>query len=70
VHGECGVTRRRYADDVERSIPNTPPTAEKPALTDEQRGERLQRLAKRLRSPDGLDHATLAQIEELDSDEQ
>jgi hypothetical protein len=55
---------------VERSVPSTTPTAEKPALTDEQRGERLQLLAERLRSPDGLDHDTLAQIEQLNGDEQ
>jgi hypothetical protein len=55
---------------VERSVPSTTPTAERPALTDEQRAERLQRLAERLRSPDGLDHDTLAQMEELSVDEQ
>ena len=55
---------------VERSVPSTTPTAEKPALTDEQRAERLRRLAERLRSSDGLDHDTLAQIEELSGDEQ
>lgn len=55
---------------VERSVPSTTPTAEKPALSPEQRAERLQRLAERLRSPDGLDHDALAQIEELSGDEQ
>jgi len=55
---------------VERSVPRTTPTAEKLPLSDEQRAERLQRLAARLRSPDGLDHDALAQIEELSSDEQ
>jgi hypothetical protein len=55
---------------VERSVPSTTPTAEKPALTDEQRAERLQRLAERLRRPDGLDHDTLAKIEELSGNEQ
>jgi hypothetical protein len=34
------------------------PTAEKPALSDEQRAERL-------RSPDGLDRDTLEHIEQL-----
>lgn len=55
---------------MERSVPSTTPTAEKPAITDEQRAERLQRLAERLRSPDGLDRDALAQIEELSGDEQ
>jgi len=64
------VTRRRYPGAVERSVPRTTLTAEKLPLSDEQRAERLQRLAARLRSPDGLDHDALAQIEELSSDEQ
>jgi hypothetical protein len=55
---------------VERSVESTTPTAEKPALTDEQRAQRLRRLAERLRSPDGLDHDALVQIEELSTDEQ
>lgn len=55
---------------VERSVQGTLPAADKPALTDEQRTARLQRLAERLRSPDGLDHDTLAQIEPLSDDEQ
>jgi hypothetical protein len=54
---------------VERSLESTTPTAEKPALSDEQRVERLQRLAERLRSPDGLDHDALAQVEELSDDQ-
>jgi len=48
----------------------TTPTAEKPVLTDEQRAERLRRLAERLRSSDGLDRATLERIEQLTGDEQ
>jgi hypothetical protein len=55
---------------VERSVESTTPTAEKPALTDEERAERLQRLAERLGSPDGFDHDALAQIEELNRDDQ
>ncbi|MGH2712674.1 MAG: hypothetical protein ACRDM7_02085 [Thermoleophilaceae bacterium] len=55
---------------MERSVESTTPTAETPALSAEQRAERLQRLAERLRSPDGLDHDALAQIEELNGDEQ
>jgi hypothetical protein len=55
---------------VEPSVPDTTATAEKPALSDDDRGERLALLAARLRSPDGLDHDTLAQIEQLTADEQ
>jgi hypothetical protein len=52
---------------VERSVESATPTAEKPALSDEQRAEQP---VARLGSPDGLDHDTLAQIEELSGDEQ
>lgn len=55
---------------MERSVESTTPTAETPTLSTEQRAERLRRLAERLRSPDGLDHDALAQIEELSGDEQ
>jgi hypothetical protein len=41
------------------------PTAEKPLLSEEQRQERLRRLAERLLSSDGLDHETLERIEQL-----
>ena len=58
----------RYARCVERSLLDTT-TAEEPALTDDDRVERLQRLAERLRSPGGLDRETLAQIEELSGDD-
>lgn len=37
----------------------------KPALSDEERAERLKQLADRLRRPDGLDHDALAQVEQL-----
>jgi hypothetical protein len=50
---------------VKHSVLSTTPTAEKPALTDEQRAERLRLLAERLRSPDGLDRDTLKHIEQL-----
>jgi hypothetical protein len=53
---------------VARSAPSTTPTAEKPALSDEQRAERLRLLAERLRSPDGLDRETLERIEHLTDD--
>jgi len=55
---------------VEPSVPATTPTAEKPALTDQDRAERLALLAERLRSPEGLDRDTLAQIEQLTGTEQ
>ncbi|HEV2772192.1 MAG TPA: hypothetical protein VGV57_05120 [Thermoleophilaceae bacterium] len=54
---------------MERSLLDTTPTAEEPALTDGDRIERLQRLAERLRRPDALDRETLAQIEELSGDD-
>lgn len=47
------------------SVLSTTPTAEKPALSQEQRAERLRSLAERLRSPDGLDRDTLEHIEQL-----
>jgi hypothetical protein len=49
---------------------NTIPTAEKPALTDEQRAARLELLAARMLRPDGLDRDTLARIEQLTGEEQ
>ena len=55
---------------VDPSVPSTTPTAEKPALSDAERAERLQLLAERLRNPDGLDHEVLAQVEQLNGDEQ
>jgi len=55
---------------VEPSLPATTPTAETPALIDQDRAERLELLAQRLRDPDGLDRDTLAQIEQLTSAEQ
>ena len=45
---------------MKSSAASTTPTAEKPALTDEQRKARLKLLAERLLSPDGLDRDTLA----------
>jgi hypothetical protein len=50
---------------VKHSVLSTIPTAEKPALSDEQRAERLRLLAERLRRPDGLDRDTLRHIEQL-----
>jgi len=51
---------------VELSDPSRGPSAEKPPLSDEERAGRLQLLAERLRSPDGLDRELLAQIEAPD----
>jgi hypothetical protein len=53
---------------VKPAAPNPIPTAETPVLTDEERARRLRLLAERLRSPDGLDRGTLAQIEQLTGD--
>lgn len=50
--------------------PETILTAERPALSDAERAVRLALLAERLRNPDGLDHDTLAQIEQLTGVEQ
>jgi hypothetical protein len=44
-------------------------TAEKPALSDEERAERLRRLAERMFSQDGLDRDTLEHIEQLTGNE-
>jgi len=54
---------------VDPSVPSTTPTAEKPALSDAERAERLQLLAERLRNPDGLDHEVLAQVEQLSAND-
>ena len=73
ISTRCGLGKPECLDATlatARSVESTTPTAEKPALSDEQHAERLQQLAERLRSPDGLDHDTLAQIEELSGDEQ
>lgn len=64
-HAPAWSVAARYAALVELSVPDTIATAEKPALSDKDRGERLALLAERLRSTDGLDHDTLAQIEQL-----
>jgi len=54
---------------VKRSTSDTTATAEKPAISDQQRAARFDLLAERLLSPDGLDRDTLARIEQL-TDEQ
>lgn len=53
------LVRARF-ECMKSSAASTTPTAEKPALTDEQRKARLKLLAERLLSPDGLDRDTLA----------
>lgn len=65
----AGVAGARYARLVQPSVHATTPTAEQPALSDEERAKRLALLAERLRDPDGLDRGTLAQIERLTGDE-
>ncbi|MGI8729661.1 MAG: hypothetical protein ACR2LK_06655 [Solirubrobacteraceae bacterium] len=55
---------------MEPSVPAATPTAERPALIDQDRAERLGLLAQRLRDPDGLDRDTLARIEQLTGAEQ
>ncbi len=50
---------------MEPSVSDTTPTAELPKLSDRDRTERLALLAERLRDPEGLDHDTLATIEQL-----
>jgi hypothetical protein len=62
----CSVATLRV---VRHSVLSTTPTAEKPALSDEERAERRRRLAERVFSPDGLDRDTLEHIEQLTGDE-
>jgi hypothetical protein len=59
-----------YPDSMSHRLLSTTPTAEKPALSEEQRAERLRLLAKRLRRPDGLDRDVLKRIEQLTGEEQ
>jgi len=54
---------------VRHSVLSTTPTAEKPALSDEERAERRRRLAERVFSPGGLDRDTLEHIEQLTDNE-
>ena len=63
------IVLRRYPGTVKHSVLSTTPTAEIPALNDAERAERLQRLAERMFSPDGLDRDTLERIEQLTGDE-
>jgi hypothetical protein len=59
----------RYPGCVSHPPLSTTPTAEKPALSEAQRAERLRLLARRLRSPEGLDRDALKHIERLTGDE-
>ncbi len=54
---------------VSHPLLNTTPTAEKPALSEAQRLERLRLLAKRLRNSEGLDRDALKHIEQLTGNE-
>ena len=59
----------RYPDYVSHPPLSTTPTAEKPALSEAQRAERLRSLARRLRNPQGLDRDALKHIERLTGDD-
>lgn len=59
----------RYPRLVSHSPLSTTPTAERPALAEPQRTERLRLLAKRLRNPKGFDRDALRHIERLTGDE-
>jgi len=63
------VVLRRYPGIVKHSVLSTTPTAETPALSDDERAERRRRLVERVFSPDGLDRDTLEHIEQLTGDE-
>jgi hypothetical protein len=63
------VVFRRYPGVVKHSVLSTTPTAEKPALSDEERAERRRLLAERMFRPDGLDRDTLEHIEQLTGNE-
>jgi len=54
---------------VKHSVLSTTPTAETPALSDEERLERRRRFIERAFSPDGLDRDTLEHIEQLTDNE-
>jgi hypothetical protein len=54
---------------VKHATLSTIPSAEKPALTDEERTKRLRALADRLRDAHGLDWDTLATIEQQSAPE-
>jgi hypothetical protein len=60
---------RHYPGVVKHSVLSTIPTAEQPTLSDEERAERLRRLADRMFSADGLDRDTLEHIEQLTGNE-
>jgi hypothetical protein len=63
------VALRRYPGIVKHSVLSTTPTAETPALSDEERLERRRRFIERAFSPDGLDRDTLEHIEQLTDNE-
>ncbi len=63
------VVFKRYPGVVKHSVLSTTPTAETPALSDEERLERRKRFIERVLSPDGLDRDTLEHIEQLTGEE-
>jgi hypothetical protein len=54
---------------MKHSVILTTPTAETPALSDEERLQRRRRFIERVFSPDGLDRDTLTHIEQLAGEE-
>jgi hypothetical protein len=67
--GPVLVVLRRYPGVMKHSVIVTTPTAETPALSDEERLERRRRFIERVFSPDGLDRDTLGHIEQLAGEE-
>jgi hypothetical protein len=63
------IVLARYPAVMKHSVILTTPTAEIPALSDEERFERRRRFIERVFSPDGLDRATLEHIEQLTGEE-
>jgi hypothetical protein len=65
----AGARSSAILDLVSHPLLSTTPTAEKPALNEAQRLERLRLLSKRLRNSEGLDRDALKHIEQLTGDE-
>jgi hypothetical protein len=63
------VVLRRYPGVMKHAVILTTPTAETPALSDEERLERRRRFIERVFSQDGLDRDTLEHIEQLTGEE-
>jgi len=63
------VVLRRYPGVMKHAVILTTPTAETPALSDEERLQRRRRFIERVFSQDGLDRDTLEHIEQLTGEE-